>query len=105
MATDILHMVASQNPATTGTNFMISYDLPGSECDFIVEVFDFSGRRIWMHEEKASEPSGVYSVAWNLTNGAGSRVGTGIYLYRCSVRCGDSKWTTKAQKIVVLNNK
>ena len=105
LATNILRLMASQNPAVTSTNFMISYDLPGSECDFIFEVFDFSGRRIWMHEETGGSEGGICTVTWNLTNGAGAKVDTGIYLYRCQIRCGQSKWTSQTQKIMVRNNK
>ncbi|MBR5053554.1 MAG: type IX secretion system sortase PorU [Bacteroidaceae bacterium] len=105
ITTNIVRLMASQNPAITSTNFMVSYDLPGSDCDFVVEVFDFSGRCIWMHEESSSGERGVYTVTWNLTNGAGAKVDTGIYLYRCRVRCGQSKWTSKTQKIMVRNNK
>lgn len=105
LATNILSIIASQNPATTSTNFIISYDLPGSECDFIVEVFDFSGRRIWMHEETSSNANGIHTITWNLCNGVGAKIGTGIYLYRCQVKCGESKWTSKTQKIMVRNNK
>ncbi len=105
IATNILRLVASQNPAVNSTNFILSYDLPGSDCDFIFEVFDFAGRCIWMHEESSSNASGMHTVTWNLTNGIGAKVGTGIYLYRAKVRCGQSKWTTKTQKIIVRNNK
>ncbi len=105
LATSILRLMASQNPAVTSTNFMVSYDLPGSNCDFVFEVFDFSGRRIWMHEENTGNSSGIYTITWNLTNGAGAKIGSGIYLYRCRVRCGQSNWTSKTQKIVVRNNK
>ena len=105
LATNILRLMASQNPAITSTNFMVSVDLPGSECDFVIEVFDFSGRLIWSHEESSADEKGIYTVTWNLTNGAGAKVDTGIYLYRCRVRCGQSKWTSKAQKIMVRNNK
>ena len=105
ISTNIISLMASQNPAVTSTNFMVSYDLPGSDCDFVIEVFDFSGRQIWMHEESSSGERGVYTVTWNLTNGAGAKVDTGIYLYRCRVRCGQSKWTSKTQKIIVRNNK
>lgn len=101
----ILRLMASQNPATTSTNFVVSYDLPGSECDFVFEVFDFSGRRIWMHEETSEGEGGIFTVTWDLTSSGGARVGTGIYLYRCLVRCGESKWTSKTQKILVRNNK
>ena len=105
MATNIVRLMASQNPAITSTNFMVSYDLPGSACEFVIEVFDFSGRRIWMHEDSTTGEGGIYTVTWNLTNGAGKKVDTGIYLYRCRVRCGQSKWTSKTQKIMVRNNK
>ena len=105
LKTNIVRLMASQNPAISSTNFMVSYDLPGSDCDFVVEVFDFSGRCIWRHEESSSGERGVYTVTWNLTNGAGAKVDTGVYLYRCRVRCGQSKWTSKTQKIIVRNNK
>lgn len=105
LSTNILRLMASQNPAVTSTNFMVCIDLPGSECDFVIEVFDFSGRLIWSHEESSADEKGVYTVTWNLTNGAGAKVDTGIYLYRCRVRCGQSKWTSQAQKIMVRNNK
>ena len=105
VATNILRLMASQNPAVSSTNFILSYDLPGSDCDFIFEVFDFAGRCIWSHEESSSNSSGIHTVTWNLTNGVGAKVGTGIYLYRAKVRCGQSKWTTKTQKIVVRYNK
>ena len=105
MATNILRLMASQNPAINSTNFMVSYDMPGSDCDFVVEVFDFSGRLIWSHEESSSGEQGIYTVTWDLRNGAGAKVDSGIYLYRCRVRCGQSKWTSKTQKIIVRNNK
>ena len=105
LKTNILSLVASQNPATTSTNFMVRFDLPGSECEFVIEVFDFSGRRIWMHEETSTGENGIFTVTWNLTNGVGTKVGTGIYLYRCRVKCGNSKWTSQTQKIMVRNNK
>ena len=105
MKTNIMRLMASQNPAIYSTNFMVSVDLPGSECDFVIEVFDFSGRCIWKHEDTTSGENGIYTVTWNLTNGAGAKVDTGIYLYRCRVRCGKSNWTSKTQKIMVRNNK
>ncbi len=105
LATNILRLTASQNPASTTTNFMLSYDMPGSECDFIFEVFDFSGRCIWRHDETSSNDSGICVVTWNLCNGMGTKIGAGIYLYRCQVRCGESKWVSETQKIIVRNNK
>ncbi|MBO7099703.1 MAG: type IX secretion system sortase PorU [Bacteroidaceae bacterium] len=105
VAPNMFNLTASQNPARTSTNFLISYDLVGTECNFTLEVFDFSGRRVWYHQEQGSSPSGLYTVPWNLCTNAGAKLFTGIYFYRCQMTCGNSKKVSKTQKIVILNNK
>ena len=105
VAPNIFNLIASQNPATTSTNFIVTYDLAGSDCTFTLEVFDFSGRRVWYHQEQGSSSGGVYTIPWNLCTNAGAKLFTGIYFYRCQMTCGDSKKVSKTQKIVVLNNK
>lgn len=105
VAPNIFSLTASQNPARTSTNFLISYDLAGPDCTFTLEVFDFSGRRVWYRQEQGSSSSGLYTIPWNLCTNAGAKLFTGIYFYRCQMTCGDSKKVSKTQKIVVLNNK
>ena len=105
VAPNMFSLTASQNPARTSTNFLISYDLAGTECEFTLEVFDFSGRRVWYHQEQGSSPSGLYTIPWNLCTNAGAKLFTGVYFYRCQMMCGDSKKVSKTQKIVILNNK
>ena len=88
---NVLSLTASQNPAITTTNFLISYDnLPGSDCDLLIEVFDFAGRRMWSQSCTANSDAGVFSVPWNLTMSGGGRLGAGVYLYRATMRCGNS---------------
>lgn len=101
----ILRIIASQNPAVNSTTFIVTTDRPGSECTLTIDVFDFMGRNLWRHTEQNTSDTGVFSIPWNLTNGSGGRLGSGIYLYRCTLQCGESKEATQAQKIVVLNNK
>lgn len=100
----MLNLTASQNPALTSTNFLISYNFPGSDCEFLVEVFDFGGRLMWSHSFTDSSESGVYSLPWNLTMSGGGRLGAGIYLYRATMRCGNSKKVSKTQKIIIHGN-
>ena len=93
---------ASPNPAQTHTTFFFSNDLPGTECEFSVEVFDFAGRELWRHDGVGSSKTGQYSVPWNLSLGNGSgRVGSGVYLYRITISAGDSKRVAKSQKLIV----
>ena len=105
LPTNILNLVATKNPALTYTDFVVTYDLPGSDCDFIIEVFDRNGSCVWSNSETTSSEHGIYTVTWNLTNGRGAKLSPGIYFYRCQVKCGQSKWNTKTQKIIVLYNK
>lgn len=101
----VFHLSASQNPATTATNFLVSYSLPGAECTFTIDVYDFMGRRLWTQTETGSSNSATYSIPWNLCTSAGGRLGSGIYLYRCTIQSGDSRKVSEAQKIIILNNK
>lgn len=98
----ILNLSASPNPAVKGTTFHLAYDLPGSECQYVIEVFDFSGRRLWMYEGHGSSATGQFAVPWNLSVGYGlGRISPGVYLYRVSLTSGESKLVTKSQKLIV----
>jgi len=105
LAPTMFNLTASQNPARTSTNFLISYDMAGADCTFTLEVFDYAGRRVWYHQELGSSSRGLYTIPWNLCTNAGCKLYTGIYFYRCQMTCGDSKKVSKTQKIVILNNK
>lgn len=95
----------SQNPAHSNTNFLIRYNFPGTDCELLLEVFDFAGRRMWSHSQVTNTPTGLLTVPWNLTMSGGGRLGAGIYLYRATMRCGDSKRVSQTQKIIIRGNK
>lgn len=98
----ILHLAASHNPAVTDTDFLLTYDLPGTVCYYTIEVFDFAGRRIWMHEGRGSSSTGQFVIPWDLRVGAGyGRICSGIYIYRATLTSGESKLVTKSQKLIV----
>ena len=100
----MLNLTASQNPALASTSFIVSYNLPGTDCDLLIEVFDFAGRILWSSRQTANSGTGQYSVPWNLTTNAGTRLGAGVYLYRATMRNGNSKKVSKTQKIVIHGN-
>lgn len=98
---NILNLKASKNPATNQTQFLLSYDRPGSVCEFTVEVFDFCGRLMWTHTETGSNDTGFYAIPWNLTTGSGFPLGSGVYLYRARVKCDKSEEATASQKLII----
>jgi hypothetical protein len=92
---------ASSNPARTSTQFILTYDRPGSTCAFTIEVFDFTGRVLWRHTTTGSSSSGLYTIPWDLTTNAGTPVHTGVYLFRARVSCDESEEATQAQKLII----
>lgn len=98
----ILHLVASPTIAQESTTFLLTYDLPGTLCDVELEVFDYAGRRLWDYQAKGSSSSGTFAIPWNLSVGDNrGRISPGVYLYRASLKCGESKLVTKSQKLIV----
>lgn len=98
---NLMALTTSDNPATTQTTFLLTYDRPGTTCDFTIEVFDYAGRLLWNHSESGSSERGIYAIPWNLTTGSGFPLGSGVYLYRARISCEGSSEATKAQKLII----
>jgi hypothetical protein len=99
----IMDLQANANPAKTTTNFVLKHNLPETQLNLEIGVYDLTGRTVWIHTETGS--SGFlqnYPVQWDLVSSAGSRVRPGIYIYRATVRTSTSSATTQAKKIIVL---
>ena len=90
------------NPAKTQTSFRIIHDRSGSELEVRLDVFDTSGRHLWTYGESGVPANNTYTVDWDLTVNSGSRLRTGLYLYRLSISCDGSTYATKAKKLIVL---
>ena len=92
----------THNPATTSTSFIINHDRTGSQMDVALEVFDASGRLLWVKQETGVSTDNTYTIDWDLTTSSGSPMQTGVYLYRVLVSSDGSKKASKAQKLIIL---
>ncbi len=101
----IINVICTNNPAEGRTRFVISHDRTGSEMDVTLEIFDPSGRKLWEKRESGVPTDQNYVVDWDLTVGNGSRLHTGVYLYRVLVSSNGSTQATKARKLIVIGNK
>ena len=99
----LVSVACSPNPAKTKTTFRIVHDRTGSEMDVKLELFDTSGRHLWTHTESGVPTDQAYTLDWNLTTDGGSRLNTGLYLYRVSISSDGSSYASKAQKLIILN--
>jgi hypothetical protein len=98
-------MDCTPNPATTKTTFRIVHDRADSKMDVIIDIFDISGRHLWTHNESDTYSGNTLTIDWDLTTGGGSRLGTGVYLYRVQLSSEGSSYVSKAKKLIVLTNK
>ncbi len=105
LSPDLINLTCTENPAREQTTFVMRYDRPGAECGFVLEVFDFAGRKLWTHTERGAAEDGIYRVNWNLTTSAGMPLSTGVYLYRATVSAEGGKAVSGTNKIIVLRNK
>jgi hypothetical protein len=98
----ITELTAGPVPARESVTFMLYHNRPESQMTVTVQVYDMVGRLQWQHEENgSSDLFTAYSVTWNLTNGNGTRLRPGIYLYRASIRTGTSAAATKTQRLII----
>ena len=93
------------NPAKTTTTFRITHDRVNSPLDVVIDVYDISGRHLWSHSESGTYSGNTLTVDWNLTTNSGSRLGTGVYLYRVQLSSDGSSFVSKANKLIVLTYK
>ena len=98
----LFELSCTKSPVKDNTTFILTHDRPESELDIRIEVYDFSGRTLWVHQENGVSSDNYYYVDWDLTTNSGGRVSPGVYLFRASVSADGSKESTKARKIVVL---
>ena len=96
------NVICTKNPATTSTSFVISHDRAGSEVDVELEVFDTSGRLLWRKSETGIPTDHTYTIDWDLTTGSGSRLKTGVYLYRVLISNNGSSKASQAKKLIIL---
>ena len=97
-------VICTKNPATTYTQFIVTHDRTGSSMDVELEVFDASGRKLWGRTESGIPTDNTYTIDWDLTTSSGSRLRTGVYLYRVLISSNGSSQASQAKKLIVLGN-
>ena len=90
------------NPATSSVNFIIGTDGSTSSMECAVEVYDIWGKKVWRDTAPSFSASSTRtSLGWNLCDFSGSRVPSGIYLYRATVKTETGATVAKTRKLIV----
>jgi hypothetical protein len=85
------------NPVVSGTQIVVEHDRPETVLDATIEIFDLSGRKIWMFEQSNTD-----NVKWDLRAADGVKVKPGIYLYKVSISTANSEIYSKTNKLLVI---
>lgn len=90
------------NPASTAVVFSLEIDHPNTDMKCMLEVFDLSGRKVWMDTQNIrSNMRGGMEAGWDLRDGSGRRVPRGIYLYRATVETPEGRYSSQTRKLAV----
>ena len=97
-------VICTKNPAKTNTSFIITHDRSSSEVDVTIHLFDMSGRQLWKCTKTGVSTDGTVVVDWDLAIGGGSRLRTGVYIYRIELVGNGGLNASHANKLIVLSN-
>jgi hypothetical protein len=98
-----ISVVCTKNPASNSTSFVINHDRSSTEADVLLEVFDTSGRQLLKRMEKNVNTEGTLVIDWDLSVSGGSRLRTGVYIYRIQFN-GNGGSASYANKLIILSN-
>jgi hypothetical protein len=101
---DGISVICTKNPATTSTSFIINHDRSSNMVDMTLDVFDMSGRQLWKLMKSGIPSDGTFTIDWDLSIDGGSRLMTGVYIYRIQVEGNGGLSATHTNKLIVLNN-
>ena len=104
-APKLFEVESTANPASTTTSFRIIHDRIGSAMDITIDIYDMAGRKLWSKHQQETPSSSTIMVDWDLTTTGGSRIGTGVYLYRVKMATSEGEFSSRTKKLVILSNK
>lgn len=102
----ISELMANPSPARENVEFRFSHNRPACRMKVSIMVYDLAGRQMWRHDETGtSDLFQDYVVNWDLSKADGTRMRTGVYLYRAAISTDNSKEATEAKKMIVLSGR
>ena len=99
-----ISVICTENPATTHTSFIVNHSRNNSMVDATLDIFDMSGRQLWKYVRRGVPTDGTFTIDWDLTIDGGSRLMTGVYVYRIQVEGNSGLSATHTNKLIILSN-
>lgn len=99
------HVLNYPNPFTGSTTFHFDHNRAGDDLDAMVQVYTISGILVkTIHTNYHSSSAHIGDIHWDGKDDFGDKIGTGVYVYKVSLRSeGSGGQTYQYQKLVLLN--
>jgi len=91
------------NPFTQETFFRFSHNMPFTDLDTRIQIFDMSGKLVQEIRTTINSPGFASTpVRWDGKDLQGRLLGNGVYIYRLLVTTPEGHQSTKSQRLVVI---
>jgi len=91
------------NPVTAYTYFTAGHNRPDKDLDVRIEIFDMSGRKVKVFEEKLTATGyRLPPVFWDGTIEGGKKAGRGMYSYVITIRTDDGETARSSGRLIIL---
>lgn len=98
-----LRVFATENPATSHTTFVAGFPtIVENDATIDWEVYDPSGKTVWIEHKVLPSKSGSASIGWNLRTYEGISVPEGVYVVRAALHIPGRKTQKATQKLIIL---
>ena len=90
------------NPFSDKTRFYFEHNQPDAPIEAVIRIYALDGTLLRVLQEEL--PAGGYTagnLTWDGRTASGKKIGTGIYLYRLSLRFKDGQTVTESAKLIV----
>ncbi|MDR1344662.1 MAG: type IX secretion system sortase PorU [Tannerellaceae bacterium] len=99
----ISKVAATPVPARSNMQFLIYHDRPESTLHIDIRIYDMTGRLCRQMNENGSSPMNTpYAVGWDLTTNSGSRLRSGVYIYRAAISTNKGEEDAQSGKLLIL---
>jgi flagellar hook assembly protein FlgD len=92
------------NPFSDHTGFVFEHNQTDGDLEVIIRIFDLSGQLVkTIKETFYADGYKIGPIEWDGRDSGGNKIGSGIYVYRVSVRSSIGENVEAFQKLVILN--
>ena len=105
LSQSLKHVLNYPNPFSTHTNFQFEHNLPNTELEIIIQIYNMSGQIVKTIEHNTFDGGfRVDDIQWDGRDEYGSYIANGVYLYKIKARASQLGISNESnfEKLVIL---